>query len=32
MKVGNEDAARKVRGREFEEDVPWLELFDIDDR
>jgi hypothetical protein len=22
---------RKVRGREFEEDVPWARLFDLDD-
>lgn len=23
--------ARKVRGREFEEDVPWADIFDLDD-
>lgn len=22
---------RKVRGREFEEDVPWADIFDLDD-
>ncbi len=22
---------RKVRGREFEEDVPWADLFDLED-